>query len=109
MDANGEGPGKGTHVSVFAPVIRGRYDAQLKWPLIGVLVFTLVNQIEDKNHYQAIASLTALNNTQVGNTKGKALFIPHSALGYDAVKNTQYLKDDTLHFRMLVKPADHKP
>ena len=33
-------------------------------------------------------------------------FIPQSALGYDAVNNSQYLKDDTLYFRMSVEPAE---
>ena len=36
-------------------------------------------------------------------------FIPHSALGHDPVKNTQYLKDDTLYFRVFVEVVDHKP
>ena len=71
----------------------------------------LLNQLEDKNHHQKIATLTAASNIQVGDrdTWGYAQFIPHSALDYDAVKNTQYLKDDTLYFRMSVEPADHKP
>ena len=106
---NGEGPGKGTHVSVFPFIIRGRYDAQLKWPLIGDITFTLVNQKENMNHYQAIVNLTASNNAQVGLSWGKGQFISHSALYNFPVKNRQYLKDDTLHFRMSLKLADHKP
>ena len=29
---NGDGMGKGTHVSLFFVVMRGTYDALLKWP-----------------------------------------------------------------------------
>ena len=29
---NGDGMGKGTHVSLFFVVMRGAYDALLKWP-----------------------------------------------------------------------------
>ena len=36
-------------------------------------------------------------------------FIPHSALAHDPVKNTQYLKDDTLYFRVSVEVAEQKP
>ena len=31
--ANGFDTDKGTHVSVFAPILVGKYDAELKWPL----------------------------------------------------------------------------
>ena len=110
VDANGCGDGEGTHVSVYASFLKGEYDAQLKWPFIGKVTVTLLNQLEDKNHYQDILELTAEDNVQAGETAwGIPRFIPHSALDYDAVNNTQYLKDDTLYFRMSVKLADHKP
>ena len=105
--ANGDGPAKGTHVSVFAPILKGKYDAQLKWPFTGNVTFTLLNQLEDKNHHQDIMEQTAEQNAQAGGTIwGYSQFIRHSALDYDAVNNTQYLKDDTLYFRMSVEPAD---
>ena len=106
VDANGDGIDKDTHVSVYAAFLEGNYDAQLEWPFIGDIHFTLVNQMEDKNHYQMTATPTAANNRQIGDTWGYQQFISHSALDYDAANNTQYLKDDTLHFRMSVKPAD---
>ena len=110
VDANGYGSGEGTHVSAFAKFLEGNYDAQLKWPYIGKVIFTLLNQLEDKSHHQVIMELRAEENTQAGGTTwGKAKFIPHSELDYDAVNNTQYLKDDTLYFRMSAEPADHKP
>ena len=30
-------------------------------------------------------------------------FIAHSKLGYNALKDTQYLKDDCLHFQLYLK------
>ena len=98
---NGHESGRGTHVSVFAAVLKGEYDAQLKWPLIGQVTFTLLNQLEDKNHFQRKGNLTA----DVKERAGLLDFIPHSALGYNPLKNTQYLKDDTLYFRMSVELA----
>ena len=106
--ANGNGDGEGTHVSVFAAIVEGRHDAQLKWPFVGDITFTLLNQLEDNNHHQESISPIAATNVQVGVTQGLAEFIPHSALHYRC-NNTQYLKDDTLYFRMSVEPADHKP
>jgi TNF receptor-associated factor 4 len=109
VDANGEGDGEGTHVSVFAPILEGEHNAELKWPFIGVVMFTLLNQLEDKNHHTLTLSFDATDNARVGSAWGLAQFIPHSALVHDQVKNTQYLKDDTLYFRMSVKVADCKP
>ncbi len=54
-----------------------------------------------------VLHLTNGDNTTVGDSWGDPMFIPHSALGHDPVKNTQYLKDDTIYFR--VKVEDNKP
>ena len=105
---NGHATGRNTHVAVYAVFLEGRYDSELEWPFIGDITLTLLNQLEDKNHYQMMAPATAADNRQVGTAWGKPQFIPLSALGYDPVKKTQYLKDDTLYFRMSVKPANHK-
>ena len=109
--ANGDGSGKGTHVSVYAPILKGRYDAELKWPFIGKITCTLLNQLADKNHHLKILNMANEDNTQAGGPAwGYGQFIPHSKLGYDPGKNTQYLKDDTLYFRMSVElPRHDKP
>ena len=107
--ANGNGDGEGSHVSVFACFMKEKTDAQLKWPFIGKITFTLLNQLEDKNHHHVMSPATAADNVHVGEDWGKPQFIPHSALGYNRGNNTQYLKDNTLYFRMSVEPADHKP
>ena len=97
-------------MSVYVPILEGQYDDQLKWPLIGKVTFMLLNQLEDKNHHQYTMEMTAEKNAQSGGAAwGRPHFIPHSSLDYDAVNNTQYLKDDTLYFRMSVEPVDHKP
>ena len=106
VDANGYSDYKGTHVSVFAAILKGRYDAELKWPFIGKITFTLLNQMKYKNHHQEILDFTSEDNAQVGGVVwGYADFIPHSELGYDPDRNTQYLKDNTLCFRMSVDTA----
>ena len=48
--ANGCGEGKGTHVSVFAHLMRGEFDGNLKWPFQSRVVLQLCNQLEDKRH-----------------------------------------------------------
>ena len=109
VDAAGNGCGAGTHVSVFTPLLEGVYDAGLKWPLVGRVTITLLNQVEDKNHHICSLPCLADDNRRVGSVWGRSQFIPHSALAHDPVRNTQYLKDDTLYFRVSVEVADRKP
>ena len=98
--ANGTRAGKGTHVSVYASVLGGENDSKLKWPLLGKIICTLLNQLEDRHHHTGVINLTTAHNGRVGSTWVQSQFIRHSALTYDPVKNTQYLKNDTLYFRM---------
>ena len=110
VDANGTGAAKGTHVSVCAVLVRGKYYTTPRGPFVGTVTFALLNQLEDKNHHTETSSIDVERNTRAGITHwGLFSFIPHSALGLDQVKNTQYLSDDTLYFRVLVEVADHKP
>ena len=110
VDANGNDDGEGTHVSVGALILKGEYDAKLKWPFLGKVTFTLLNQLEDENHctkmtiFDTEKFAIAADNIAWGHVN----FISHSALSRDPVKNTQYLKNDTLYFRMEVE-IEHKP
>ena len=65
--ANGAGGGEGSHVSVFAHVIKGQYDAELNWPFVGKVTFKLLNQLEDKNHHSITMRFTPETNTYAGN------------------------------------------
>ena len=41
---NGDGVGKGTHVSLFFVIMRGQYDAILPWPFKQKVTLMLLNQ-----------------------------------------------------------------
>ena len=109
VDANGCGDGEDTHVSVYAVILEGEYDAELKWPFVGSITFMLLNQLKDDNHETATASLTSEDDVQVEDNWGYNTFIPHSALAHDPVMKTQYLKDDKLFFKVSVEVAVRKP
>ena len=106
---NGRRTGRGTHVSVYAALLEGAYDASLSWPFFGTVTLELLNQLADDNHH--ILSIECENNDFliVGKHKCIPQFISHAAFHYDPVKNTQYLKNDTLYFRTSVKEKRHKP
>ena len=112
--ANGDGSGKGTHVSfthvsLYAALLEGAYDASLSWPFMGTVTFTLLNQLADDNHHSSTLKYKTKYNANVGSNWGYDQFISHSGLSHDPVKNTQYLKNDTLYFRVTVVVGDHKP
>ena len=101
--------GRCTHVTVDAALLEGAYDASLSWPFVGTVTFTLLNQLADDNH--RIQSIECENNDCIIVGKGMRIpqFISHAALPYNSVKNTQYLKNDTLYFRTSVKVKRRKP
>ena len=107
--SNGYRTDHGTHVSVFATVLEGAYNASLSWPFVGTVTLTLLNQLADDNHH--ILSIECENNDFliVGKHRYIPQFISHAALPYNSVKNTQYLKNDTLYFRTSVKEKRRKP
>ena len=107
MEANGEGDGEGTHITVGTCLMRGEFDSHLKWPFRGTVTFQLVNQLEDKEHHtgsNAYKDATP-DFTQVDGERsvgwGSPEFLPHSALGLSVANNCQYLKDDCLIFRIV--------
>ncbi len=102
VDANGYGDGKGTHVSVSACFIEGKYDAKLNCVTTCI---TLLNQWEDSNHHQLTMNIVSSDNMKIGTRgMGTTKFISHSELA-----SKPYLKDDTLYFSVSVVVAGHKP
>ena len=106
--ANGSGDGEDTHIYL----ISGEYVDILEWPFQGEVTVELLNQLEDKNHCKDTiefyeSTLRECNERVVGKQYGTGWgcpqFISHSQLGYHSSLNCQYLKDDTLYFRVSVE------
>ena len=114
--ANGDGDGEGTHVSVFVYLMCGKNDDNLSWPFKGEVTITLLNQLQDKNHYTNTVTYQRRKNDEanrriIGRDRGSvgygwAKFISHNRLYYHAKQNCQYLKDDCLYFRITAKAPD---
>ncbi len=105
---NGHSQAKGTHISIFIMVIPDdSYNDTMSWPFEGVFTIELLNQIADHNHHCFQISFRG-DTTE---SRGTFDFILHSDLSWNPAKNTQYLKDDTLIFRVSphLMPKEHKP
>ena len=111
VSANGSSAGKGTHVSVFAYLMRGQFDDYLNWPFQGDVTLEMLNQLEDNNHATATIEFTDTRDKKVigrvskkeraSGAWGYHSFIAHTELGYNPIKNCQYLKYDCLRFRVV--------
>ncbi len=107
--ANGQGSGKGSHLSVYLKVMNGVFDFNLAWPLTGSFTIELLNQVADANHYRRTLSFTEEDRCHPGSCGwGYSKFISLSVLNYDPSKDVQYLKDDHLFLRVICKATDYK-
>ena len=58
VDANGYDKGAGTHVSVYAYLMKGKNDDNLPWPFTGKVTITLFNQLADEKHHTRTVSFS---------------------------------------------------
>ena len=108
---NGCGDGEGTHVSIFIHMMQGPFDDHLKWPFRGEITIQIVNQAGDHDHIEeTIPYDDKTPDKSTGRVTGKERddcgwgfhqFLAHTALPYNAVKKTQYLKDNHLIVRVV--------
>ena len=113
----GDGIGNGTHVSVFADLMKGDNDDSLTWPFTGTVTFELLNQLEDKNHHKWTVTFPAdskvsqrvVNGERAPVGRGYPQFISHTALDHQPAINSRYLVDDSLTFRVLYKLLTTSP
>ena len=104
---NGSGDGEGSHVSVYLEVLDVPYKEKLQWPLKANVKVELLNQLADKtkpatkNHITYVDSICAELNSGWLCPK----FVLHSDLTFNPIRNTQYLLDDVLYFRVMVQES----
>lgn len=117
VDPNGDGEEYGTHVSVWAYLMRGEYDDQLDFPFKGTITFELLNQLENSNHHSRSYTYKdtdygvmdrVTDRERAERAHGVFDFITHTDLYYDIGNNCQYLKDDSLVFRIYVEMPCYK-
>ena len=110
VTANGYDNGKGTHVSFHIYLMQGENDDNLKWPFNGTIKVSLLNQLEDGQHHTRKpwspdddvpeCYSARVTEGERGEGWGYTRLIPHQNLEYDGEKNCQYLKNNTLFFRV---------
>ena len=109
VNANGKSGGLGTHVSVYATLMRGEYDQHLQWPFTGEFIIEVLNWRENKGHHWMTLPIISddgyvrvTGQHKYGMSYGYPQFISHSSLPYNPTTNTKYLQDDCLRLRVSV-------
>ena len=104
---NGDGIGKGTHVSLFFVLMRGDYDALLPWPFRQKIIFKLLNQSQQKDLVDTFRPDQASSSfcrpmAQMNVASGCPMFAK-----LDLLQETQsaYVKDDVMFIQMEVEAA----
>ena len=103
---DGDGSGKGTHLSLYITVMKGEYDAQLTWPFQQKVTLILEDQ-EHQQHNIAKwfkpdaaeynASFQRPMHSEMNVAFGFPKFAPLAVLD-----NLLYVKDDTMMLRCIV-------
>ena len=109
VDPSGEEEDGGDHLSIYVTFLEGKNDSELSWPFVGKIKFTLLNQLADNNHFNRHCSLLREDDARPGISWGLTDFISHSELSHIGSTTRQYLKDDTLYFRVSVEMPQSKP
>ncbi len=94
---NGYGQGGGTHVTVWLCSIMGKNDDRLKWPADCTITLQLLNQHRDQDH---VTESRRVRWSEVLLTDFNPEFIAHEDLDWNAAKQTQYLTNNCLQFRI---------
>ena len=99
---NGDGFGKGTHLSLFFVVMKGEYDALQTWPLQKKITMMLLDQgngnhMIDAFHSDPQSSSFKRPTSDMNIASGSPLFIP-----IESLNNRQYIKDDVMFIKIIV-------
>ena len=99
---NGDGMGKGTHLSLFFVVMRGEYDALLEWPFRAKVTLSLLDQsparrdLSETIRPDPTSSSFRRPSTEMNIASGCPMFISHQEL-----QNSRFLKDDTIYLKVV--------
>ncbi|CAB4033740.1 TNF receptor-associated factor 3-like, partial [Paramuricea clavata] len=99
---NGDGFGKGSHLSLFFVVMRGDYDALQTWPFQKKITMMLLDQGNEDHMIDAFNSDPQSSSferprSDMNVASGSPLFMP-----LDSLNNRQYIKDDVLFIKIIV-------
>ena len=102
MYPNGDGIGKGTHMSLFFVIMRGEYDALLPWQFVQKVHFRLIDQERIRDKYDTFrpephSSSFKRPTSDTNVASGCPTFVSQSEL-----RQGGFIRDDTMFVKITV-------
>ena len=104
---NGDGMGKGTHLSIYFVLMKNHYDSLLQWPFHRKITFRVIN-LRDKTKSKKETFITDKTSTSFKKPE-KEMNIAAGCpkfLGTDNILGDGFLMDDCIFIETLVEKAD---
>ena len=109
---DGDGSGKGSHLSFFLTLMKGEYDALLTWPFKQKVTLILQDQDQQKHiakwfkpDFSDAGSIDSFHKPSTDSdynvASGSPQFVPLSILD-----NPSYVKDGTMIFRCMIDTTE---
>ena len=104
---NGDGLGKGTHLSFFFVMMRGAFDALIPWPFKQKVTLTLLNQAGKKHVTDSFrpdphsSSFARPGRREMNVASGCPMFIR-----LEHLQTGGFVKDDSIYVRVIVDTSD---
>ena len=104
---NGDGMGKGSHLSFFFVIMRGPFDASFQWPFKQKVTLSLINQNGKKHISDSFrpdphsSSFQKPGRREMNIASGCPMFIR-----IDHLLNGGFVKDDAIYVRVVVETMD---
>ncbi|KAM8934305.1 TNF receptor-associated factor 1 [Pelodytes ibericus] len=104
---NGDGAGKGTHVSLFFVIMKGEYDTLLPWPFKHKVTFMLLDQSNREHILDAFrpdmeSASFQRPVTDMNIASGCPLFCPLSKL---QLPKNPYIREDAMFIKCIIETS----
>ena len=99
---NGDGTGKGTHLSIFFVLMKGEYDPLLQWPFESKVSLILVNQDHMKHLVQTFKPNSQSCSFQKPKTDMNVASGCPEFADLSILENPSYVKDDVMYIKAIV-------
>jgi TNF receptor-associated factor 3 len=107
---NGDGVGRGTHLSLFFVVMQGDYDDILAWPFRQKVTLTLIDQRTNRRHQSDMfrpdptSSSFQKPTSPMNIASGCPLFVSHEVL--EDQREGLYLRNNSIFLKVVVDTSD---
>lgn len=99
---NGDGPAKGTHISLFFVILKGPFDALQTWPFCNKVSLMLLNQDGKDNHVESFKPDASSSSFQRPTKDANVATGSPFFYSLNELESGGFLKDDTIFIRIKI-------